>query len=776
MLGAAKLANGSAGSPSLRFTSDANTGMYRGGTDILGFSTAGTERMTISAAGVVNIAGSLTVAGSAVGGIASLAADSTPQLGGDLDVNGNKITSASNADITIEPNGTGDILLYSDKMIVGDSSANWEIAHRTTTNSLLRFQSGGNVQLIADDAIYLNSGEGGSNALIRLKADKTQVGNNNVDHVLTTTGTGDLTLSTNNGTNAGTIVLADGANNDITLTPNGTGDLVLDGLKWPQADGTANYVLKTDGSAQLSWTEMSSGGATAIDGLSDAKSQDLSIGLGANALYSATSGQASSNIAVGANAGYSITIADNNTLVGIRAGSDINANDNVAVGYQAFRRGTGSYNTAVGPYAGEGVSGQSSGASNTYVGYKAGFAYTTGTRNIAIGANAYDAANDESDNIAIGYDALGGAVAGGEKNVVIGNYAGDAITSSDHNILVGYQAGTAITTGNNHVMIGHTAGAGITNQATGVFVGYRAGFGSTGWSDTLIGSQTGTYSGGYNTVVGHNAMTAGTGTGNVFVGWDSGLGVASNAAHANVGLGKSALKVLTTGASNIAIGQLAGDNITSGSNNVVIGKADVTATSSDQLSISSGDGGVTWVTGNSSGVVDFPSGLTNNGSAIESAFETITDVTIGSGTSGTTSGIYFGANNEAGVVAGEVSSQSVASNGYIELMNCDLDTESGSSGLQTIELTVQIQDETNNNVESFKALVQGIEKSVLGTTVREVNYTEWAVIYTPTNRIGQLEADYDSSDDTIRIRYKHTQSSTATLTATFYAVTMGNNT
>ena len=46
---------------------------------------------------------------------------------------------------------------------------------------------------------------------------------------------------------------------NITLTPAGTGVLDLDGLLWPSSDGTANYVLKTDGSAQLSWTEMSSG-------------------------------------------------------------------------------------------------------------------------------------------------------------------------------------------------------------------------------------------------------------------------------------------------------------------------------------------------------------------------------------------------------------------------------------------------------------------------------------------------------------------------------------
>jgi len=51
--------------------------------------------------------------------------------------------------------------------------------------------------------------------------------------------------------NGSSIVSA--SNGDIAITPNGTGDVVLDGLKYPQSDGTAGYVLKTDGSAQLSW-------------------------------------------------------------------------------------------------------------------------------------------------------------------------------------------------------------------------------------------------------------------------------------------------------------------------------------------------------------------------------------------------------------------------------------------------------------------------------------------------------------------------------------------
>ena len=37
--------------------------------------------------------------------------DTTPQLGGDLDVNGHKIVSVANGDIDIEPNGTGNIIL-----------------------------------------------------------------------------------------------------------------------------------------------------------------------------------------------------------------------------------------------------------------------------------------------------------------------------------------------------------------------------------------------------------------------------------------------------------------------------------------------------------------------------------------------------------------------------------------------------------------------------------------------------------------------------------------
>jgi hypothetical protein len=91
---------------------------------------------------------------------------------------------------------------------------------------------------------------------VHLNADSVRIGDNNTNATLATRGTGDLILTTNEGSaNEGIIRIYDGANGNITLTPNGTGNLVLDGVNWPQADGTANFLLKTNGSGQLSYTD-----------------------------------------------------------------------------------------------------------------------------------------------------------------------------------------------------------------------------------------------------------------------------------------------------------------------------------------------------------------------------------------------------------------------------------------------------------------------------------------------------------------------------------------
>ena len=104
-----------------------------------------------------------------------LVGDTTPQLGGNLDVNGNDIVSTSNANIDLVPNGTGDVTLQADTVQIGDSNAN---------------------------------------------------------ATLTTNGTGDLILNTNAGTNAGNITLEDGANGHIQVTTNGTGYIKFNDLAY----------------------------------------------------------------------------------------------------------------------------------------------------------------------------------------------------------------------------------------------------------------------------------------------------------------------------------------------------------------------------------------------------------------------------------------------------------------------------------------------------------------------------------------------------------------
>ena len=128
-------------------------------------------------------------------GINAVVDDTSPQLGGDLDVNGNDIVSTSNADIDIIPNGTGDVVLAADTVKVGDSGA---------------------------AAVLTSNGAG--------------------TLTVTTGGATDLILNTNSGTNSGTVTITDAANGDITVAPNGTGR-----AKVTNATSSSTQTVTTDG-------------------------------------------------------------------------------------------------------------------------------------------------------------------------------------------------------------------------------------------------------------------------------------------------------------------------------------------------------------------------------------------------------------------------------------------------------------------------------------------------------------------------------------------------
>lgn len=147
---------------------------------------------------------------------------------GNIAVEGNVVYRAGGTDVPLADGGTGASLTApaGDRIMFYDQSAG-------TTDWLT---VGTNLSITGTT---LNATGGGGGGLANVVEDTTpQLG-------------GDLDV------NGHSIVSA--SNGNITITPNGTGDLVLDGLKWPQADGTANYVLKTNGAGQLSWVAQSGG-------------------------------------------------------------------------------------------------------------------------------------------------------------------------------------------------------------------------------------------------------------------------------------------------------------------------------------------------------------------------------------------------------------------------------------------------------------------------------------------------------------------------------------
>jgi hypothetical protein len=80
---------------------------------------------------------------------------------------------------------------------------------------------------------------------VNLQTDTVVVGDSNALATITTNGTGTLVLSTNSGTNSGSIGITEGVNGDIALAPNGTGKTVATNLAYNEAVYTAGSTTGT---------------------------------------------------------------------------------------------------------------------------------------------------------------------------------------------------------------------------------------------------------------------------------------------------------------------------------------------------------------------------------------------------------------------------------------------------------------------------------------------------------------------------------------------------
>ena len=216
-----------------------------------------------SGGGLKKITRSTIVSGLAVGGVAlsNVVEDSTPQLGGNLDMNGNDIVTTSNADIDLAPNGTGKVVVKGNNnpgTVVFNCESN---SHGQTVKSQPHSASVTNV---------LTLPPGGDQEIVGTTATQT------------------LTNKTMGATSFG--------DNNIT----NVGDIALDSIS---ADATDINVAVSDNSATAFTIKQGSDAYLIIDTANSSESVSIGTGISGTAI---TLGHSTSEV----------TVADNLTVTG----------------------------------------------------------------------------------------------------------------------------------------------------------------------------------------------------------------------------------------------------------------------------------------------------------------------------------------------------------------------------------------------------------------------------------------------------------------------------
>ncbi len=203
----------------------------------------------------VEVVGDLTVTGNDIKSSSATAltlsgADVT--VAGDLTVTGNDIKSSA---------GTSAIVLSGiDVAINGDLDVKGANINNSTGALILTSTGATNVELTPGSGTTVNNG----NMIL---------GPANTNTLLTTNGTGNLTINTNGGTNSGTIAITAGTNGDITVTPNGTGNFAIVPSNGGNLTNARNYVYggirnaTTDSIGDI-WALNSTGPVVPVRGIS----------------------------------------------------------------------------------------------------------------------------------------------------------------------------------------------------------------------------------------------------------------------------------------------------------------------------------------------------------------------------------------------------------------------------------------------------------------------------------------------------------------------------
>jgi hypothetical protein len=224
-------------------------------------------------------------------GISNVIDDNIPQLGGNLDVNGNDIVSTSNGNINLSPNGTGSVVINTD-LDVDNINLNGNQISATDADGDIWIQQNGVGSIYLDDveiqnasiqsrydngSFNINSKGTGSLFLDDLKIKDATIESygTNQDITLSPDGTGtviiDTDLEVDNLNLNGNTISSVNTDGNIILTPNGSGIVnasnltINSAITFPTSDGSEGQVLQTDGEGNLQFVDQSSGGTGGTD-------------------------------------------------------------------------------------------------------------------------------------------------------------------------------------------------------------------------------------------------------------------------------------------------------------------------------------------------------------------------------------------------------------------------------------------------------------------------------------------------------------------------------
>ena len=515
--------------------------------------------------------------------------DTTPQLGGNLDTNGNNIDFGDSEkarfgngpDLEVFHDGFNS---YINEVGIGSlyldtaNGANVNITAGDGAESMATFAANGAATLFHDNTARLATTSSGIDVTGTAVTDGLTVdGNVSVDG-------GTIKLDGNYPTGSGNVALGNAALDDAGLS-GGFNVAVGSSALGANTSGNDNTSLGTSSmSANTTGSDNTAVGRQALTANTTASNN---TGVGYQALTANTTGAnntavgyqsllanttGTQNVATGNNAlltnttgirntGLGVaalaynTDGDSNTAVGFEAlQANTTANNNTAVGYQSLYANTIGTNNAGHGYRALYLN--TEGSNNTALGAETLAANTTGANNTAVGVFALDAATTASNNDAFGYTALS-ANTTGSANVGIGSRALENNTTASANTAVGRAALSANTTGANNTSLGYLALTANTTGAQNTAVGANA-------LDANQGS-------GNQTAVGYNALTNTNNSGNNTAVGASAL-AANTTASNNTAVGYQALTANTTGYSNVALGQYAGNSLTTGAGNCFVGQ------------------------------------------------------------------------------------------------------------------------------------------------------------------------------------------------------------